>query len=104
MQLESTVPTLFQQQNDIMERFDFERVLKAMHALNWTWLGKTVTLEDLKRNAIYLMDTVSQRHTEFPKGWKSVATGGFEARVTEMNDGMCLSLAFCVSSVDAHMY
>jgi hypothetical protein len=51
------------------------------------------------------MNMVREHHNkEYPKGLISVETGGFEARITEMNDGMCLSLAFCVSSVEARMY
>lgn len=94
------MPPLPQQQRDIMERFNFERVLKAMHALNWTWLGETVELEDLKRTAMQLMDSVQNAH-EGSEGWKSVATGGFEARIDEVCGCVRMSLLFCVESVDA---
>lgn len=96
------MPPLSQQQADIMERFNFERVLKAMHALNWTWLGETVELEDLKRTAMILMDSVRHAH-EDSEGWKSVATGGFEARIDETRGCYCMSLSFSVESVDAPM-
>jgi len=98
-----TMPPLDQQQRDIMEGFNFERVLQTMHALNWTWMGKTVALEDLKRTALSLMDRVCDEYAK-AEGWKSVATGGFEARIDEMRGCSRLSLAFCVESVDAPMY
>lgn len=91
-------PPLHQQQRDIMERFNFERVLTAMHALNWTWLGKKVTIEMLQSNAMELMDSVQRQRVE---GWKSVATGGFEARIDDVCGQDRMSQAFCVESVDA---
>jgi len=91
-------PPLQQQQRDIMERFNFERVLNAMHALNWTWMGKKVTIEMLQSNAMELMDNVQRQRV---KGWKSVSTGGFEARIDEVCGQDRMSLSFCVESIDA---
>lgn len=95
-----TMPPLDQQQRDIMERFNFERVLQTMHALNWTWMGEVVTLDKLKSTAMQLMDHV-QREYASEEGWKSVATGGFEARIDAVNGCDRMSLSFCVESIDA---
>ncbi len=95
------VASLLQQQAEIMERFDFERVLIAMHALNWKWVGETVTIEDLKRTAMQLMDSVQQERT---KGWRSVATGGFEARIDEVCGQDQLTLTFKVESRSGRTY
>jgi hypothetical protein len=96
------MPPLEQQQIDIMERFNFERVLIAMHALNWTWLGEPVTLEKLKQTANRLMADVQKEYNQ-ENGWRSVATGGFEARIDPICDQQRLSLSFHVESVDAPM-
>jgi hypothetical protein len=94
------MPSLEQQQADIMERFNFERVLVAMHALNWTWLGEPVTLEQIKRTANGLLTDVRTTYTE-ATGWRSISTGGFEARIDPVCDYVRMSLMFCVESIDA---
>ena len=98
------VPTLYAQQIDIMRRFDFARVLKAMHALNWTWMGKTVDIADLEKTATYLMDSVIRSYEESKDGWRQAATGGFAARVNEMAAGPQLNLSFHIDDVSAYLY
>jgi hypothetical protein len=94
------MPSLEQQQADIMDRFNFERVLVAMHALNWTWIGETVTLEKLKATAMSLLTDVQKEYNQ-ENGWRSVATGGFEARIDPICGCDRMSLMFCVENVDA---
>jgi hypothetical protein len=94
------MPSLEQQQADIMDRFNFERVLVAMHALNWTWIGETVTLDKLKATAMSLMNDVQKEYNQ-ENGWRSVATGGFEARIDPICGCDRMSLMFCVESIDA---
>lgn len=104
MDLDSTVPTLDSQLNDIMNRFNFARVLQVMHAINWTWRGQTVDLDDLKSTAMELMDQAVRHYNTNDGRWAMVATGGFTARVEEIDAGPRLSLTFSVESVDAYMY
>ena len=94
------MPSLELQQADIMDSFNFERVLIAMHALNWTWMGEEVTLEKLKRTANSLLTDVQKEYNQ-ENGWRSVATGGFEARIDPVCGQMRLTLSFCVESIDA---
>jgi hypothetical protein len=94
-------PSLQQQENDIMNRFNFERVLVTMHALNWTWFdGGPVTVDDLKNTALTLLGMVQNEH-ERSTGWKAASTGGFEARIDEQGGYARMSLAFRVDWVDA---
>lgn len=98
------VPTLYLQENDIMSRFNFERCLQVMHAINWRWRGQVVTLDDLKSNAMHLMDEAIRSYNENDGRWAQVSTGGFAARVEEVDEGARLTLTFSVESVDAYMY
>lgn len=104
MDLDSTVPTLDQQINDIMNRFNFTRVLQVMHAINWTWRGQVVDLDDLKSTAMELMDQAVRHYLANDGRWSLVATGGFTARVEEVAAGARVSLTFSIESVDAYMY
>lgn len=104
MDLDSTVPTLDQQINDIMNRFNFDRVLKTMHAINWTWRGQVVDLDDLKSTAMHLMDEAVRSYLANDGRWSLVGTGGFTARVDEVTAGARVSLTFSIESVDAYMY
>ena len=104
MDLDSTVPTLDQQINDIMNRFNFARVLTVMHAINWTWRGEVVDLNDLKSTAMQMMDDAVRSYHANAGSWVSVGTGGFTARVEDQKGSPRVSLAFSVESVDAYMY
>jgi hypothetical protein len=100
----NNVPTLDQQINDLMNRFNFARVLQVMQAINWTWRGQAVNLDDLKSTAMELMDQ-AVRHYRANDGRRAqVSTGGFAARVEETDKGARLTLTFSVESVDAYMY
>lgn len=99
---------LLDQAQNIMDRFDFERVHKAMVALNWSWRGEGVpSIDQLKATALQLMDYADLGydcliHKEF--GY-STATGGFEARVeTFTNAPPRLSLAFIVEHREGSVF
>ena len=100
---DTTTPTLAEQQIDVLERFNYQKVLTVMHALNWTWMGKKVTIEDLKRCGKELTDWVINRSNE-ADGIRSVSTGGFEARVDEYEFGYRLSLNFIVEYAEGSIY
>jgi len=81
--------TLREQLPQIMDRFDFARVQRAMVALNWRWAtvrdGGTPDIERLKSTAYQLLDYAitgfEGLDAEGRKYGYSTATGGFEARV-----------------------
>ena len=104
MDLDNTVPTLYQQENDIMNRFNFARCLQVMQAINWTWRGQAVDIDDLKSTATELMDQAIRHYQTNVGRWAQVSTGGFAARVEETDKGARLTLTFSVESVDAYMY
>ena len=74
--------------NEILEHFDFEKVQKAMHALDWKWVTSvsTPTLEELKETAIYLMKKAYKENI-------TISTGGFTSSYKKGN----LELYFYVS-------
>ena len=94
---------LNEQVNDIMNRFNFARVLTVMHAINWTWRGKVVEVNELKSTAIYLMDQVSRAYFDNGNVWASVSTGGFVARIENQKGVPRMSLTFSVETVDAYV-
>lgn len=79
--------------DSILDNFDFERVHKAMTALNWTWITTKGVPEipDLRQKARELLKDVSKR-----KSGTTVGTGGFEA---SKEDGV-LQLEFVLYSWD----
>jgi hypothetical protein len=69
---------------EIMEDFDFEKVLRVMHFLGWKWRGRDVTLQELRNCAQDLMyDAVDEYELEpeLAATGSCVATGGFVAEV-----------------------
>lgn len=86
---------------EIMEYFDFDRVHKAMVALNWTWFDVGApTIDDLKRQARRLLDEVASKIENSDEGQFYIATGGFKAsarRYEKSPGGILLELTFEVS-------
>lgn len=75
---------------EIMHVFDFEKVHKAMTALNWTWRGEGVPdIPELKAQAIMLMREAWNRKC-------SIGTGGFMAEYEKENEdyGPAIFLTF----------
>ena len=63
---------------DILDRFDFEQVKKAMDALEWKYWDsedKTVTIYELRKKARYLLNSVDAQK---PSEYEFVSSGGFE--------------------------
>lgn len=63
----------------IMDSFNFERVEKAMKAVNWKWAsGDVPTQPELRAIARYLLNEVS-KHSLAKDQHASHSTGGFKA-------------------------
>lgn len=63
---------------DILDRFDFEQVKKAMDALDWKYwdsAGKTVTIYELRKKA---RDLLNSADAQTPSEYWFVSSGGFE--------------------------
>jgi hypothetical protein len=84
---------LQEQLDYIMDEFDFDRVLTAMEALDWRWLGGTPTIGDLRREARRLLTDVYST-----PDYSIIATGGFTA--TQDSDGY-LHLRFSIDEISA---
>lgn len=85
---------------DIMERFDFEKVLRVMSFLNWRWRGAAPTMGDLRSTAMQLLDCAVLGYDGGPHSY-SCATGGFVAQVeTFKNAEPRLSLIFYVDHAE----
>jgi hypothetical protein len=84
---------------NILDEFDFQRVQKAMKALDWRWYGTEdvfPSLGELRRKARELLEEVYNKE---PSPFFMTGTGGFEAtRTMETGDlNKYLSLKFVVS-------
>ena len=94
---------------DILNEFDFDKVERAMEALNWKWRGETPTLYDLREEALRLLrGAAKSRLGDFKDTHHDVAIinacGGFEARAYCNEDKTKitgLDLAFIVTSWDS---
>lgn len=89
---------------NIINDFDFERVLKVMTVLNWKYGNTIITIGVLRNTAFELLNSAielyDKQSDEGKKYGVFCATGGFEARVeTFMNGRAALSLSFLVESV-----
>jgi len=63
---------------DILDRFDFEQVKKAMDALEWKYwdsADKTVNIYELRKKARYLLNSAD---AQSPSEYWFVSSGGFE--------------------------
>jgi hypothetical protein len=95
---------------EIMEEFDFEKVQKAMRALNWTWRGsdQSPTVPELQETAedllISAIDGIQKERYMEPDVSYYAGTGGFEATAAlGMDRKLChLSLKFIVSEWDVN--
>lgn len=94
---------------DILNEFDFDKVERAMEALNWKWRGETPTLYDLREEALRLLrGAAKSRLGDFKDTHHDVAIinacGGFEARAYCNEDKTKitgLDLAFVITSWDS---
>lgn len=107
---DAQAPSLFFQGQDIMERFDFNRVHIAMQALNWGWRGDGVpSIPQLKATAQQLLDYAILGYdgldAEARKFGYTTATGGFEARVETFTKAPPrLSLIFAVEDREGRVF
>jgi len=96
---------------EIMDEFDFDRVERAMEALNWRWRGEVPTLYDLRETAERLLRGAAEsRLGRFKDAHHEIpiinATGGFKAKAWCDEDKtkiIGLELEFIVTSWDANI-
>jgi hypothetical protein len=91
MSLRDTSPVAKERQiESILNHFDFDKVLKTVDALDWTWdnIDQVPEMSDLKLHARLLLGRVSLDNTP-------LIVNGFEATIKRDN---CLSLKFIVNS------
>lgn len=101
--LDGIKANLYSQIDNIMKRTDFARVHKTMQALDWKWLGKSPTIEEIEKTAYRLLNDavkyVDEAYEYYGKipGHYSVAIGGFTAGIYKDMDGdLYLELSFRV--------
>jgi len=96
----SQVQSLYRQERKIMDKFNFERVLKAMKALEWKWFGEEPCIGQLKGCASTLLTIVQNKVNSQPADdntqWFSASTGGFKASAKLINGNWRLGLEFVV--------
>jgi hypothetical protein len=93
--------------DDIMDEFNFEKVQRTMHALDWKWAGTPMavpSISELKDTARHLLLSVynlrtkeyQETHPEVPV---TCGTGGFRATALANDDGEIdfLKLEFIVT-------
>jgi hypothetical protein len=82
-----------EQIDHIMKSFDFARVAKAMHQMNWTWAG-SLTIPSIRE-----MKEVARDHLErLTNGIVYSSSGGFVASVDQWGH---LQLSFVVTECEA---
>ncbi len=94
---------------DILNEFDFDKVERAMEALDWKWRGQTPSIEDLREEAERLLRGAAESRLGAFKNahWEVPilnACGGFEAKAWCNEDKTkitMLDLAFVVESWDS---
>jgi hypothetical protein len=94
---------------DIMDAFEFDKVERAMEALDWKWRGQTPSIEDLREEAERLLRGAAESRLGAFKNahWEVPilnACGGFEAKAwcdEEKTKIVALDLVFVVESWDS---
>lgn len=71
----------------ILERFDFEKVLKHMQSVDWKWFDEVPTMDDIKGTATRLLVEAQMD----PQDVVSMGTGGF--RVYKLPWGLELTFS-----------
>jgi len=79
---------------NIMDNYNFDKVLIYMTFTKWKWRGQVVGLEDLKRCAEDLLNTVANS----PNSTSSASTGGFHAYKLTYGSDSELKLAFSIET------
>ena len=93
--------TLLQMRDKVLEEFEFDKVHRAMEALNWTWapLGRVPTISELIDEVKHQIDSCIR---DFVNGKDDCAysTGGFETRIDlDPDDDMpIITVKFVVDS------
>ena len=84
----------------ILDNFDFEKVHKAMDALNWTYGDKEpVDVPELRKLARRLLKSVSNEDI------RRISTGGFVAEKHHDKKGTILELKFCIDDISGdHLF
>ena len=82
---------------DILNRFEWDRVQTVMTALNWGWVGRQPSLADLKSTAHWLLNRAVELYNKNPRD-QVVSTGGLVARITVFTEGPQIELEFVVAS------
>lgn len=86
-----------EQINDIIDIFDFAKVEKVMHFLNWKWRGEMPTQYDMRKKARELLKSCYSKNHEF------CGTGGFTARmykISDVKDDVRFELSFYIETAD----
>ncbi|CAB4175114.1 hypothetical protein UFOVP1247_80 [uncultured Caudovirales phage] len=73
--------------SQILERFDFEKVLKHMQSVGWKWFDEVPDMDDIKGTACRLLIEA----IEDPQEVVSMGTGGF--RVYKLPWGLELTFS-----------
>lgn len=98
MSLYSQIPT-------VIERFDFNKVLKVMHFLEWNWFDGKVTFERLQSAALMLIgDAITGYEGSDNKEFGFVcASGGLEARIEpQLDHEPLLTLSFNLTKAEGY--
>ena len=90
---------MYKEISEIMDNFDFDRVLNVMRYLDWNWGMKVPTMEEIKETAFRLL---VHAYTNPPddNGFRSISTGGFCATsyISADTNRVELELEFVLSS------
>ena len=107
------VDPLVKMVDDIIDEFNFEKVQKTMHALDWTWASTQMTvpsISELKNTARYLLiNAYNMRQGEYkdthPEVPVECATGGFVAMALSNEEGTVdwLKLQFVVTEWESEL-
>ena len=79
---------------DILENFDFDRVLIAMRALDWQWAscyGRSPSSKEMKAFTREYLERISE---EWEQERREISCGGFKVEIHE-DGAMVLSFVLC---------
>lgn len=100
----SQTQSLYRQENEIIDNFNFGKVLHCMQALKWTYYDSEPTIDRLKVIAEKLITDVIRIVESGEEGtWFSCATGGFVASAHLMKGDWRLRLEFVVAQWEGHI-
>jgi len=93
------VKYIYDASNEVLDNFDFDKVLKVMEFLDWKWQGKIPEKVELIQTARKLLIETMEMLFDKSEEITAISTGGFQAEAWLEDGKPVCSLKFIIEEV-----